>query len=68
MLKRVDELEEQNIASLKQKARCKYTLEGDENTKFFHSVINGRNKHQSIHGVMFNGSWTTDPSLIKQFF
>ena len=68
VLKRLFELEDEYISSLKQKARCKWTIEGDENTKFFHSVINGRNRRQSIHGVMLNGNWTTNPSLIKQFF
>ncbi|GJR55266.1 RNA-directed DNA polymerase, eukaryota [Tanacetum coccineum] len=68
VLKRLFEIEDENTSSLKQKARCKWTIEGDENTKFFLSVINGRNRRQSIHGVMLNGNWITNPSLIKQFF
>ncbi|XP_071714443.1 uncharacterized protein [Rutidosis leptorrhynchoides] len=50
---------------LKQKARYKWALEGDENSKFFHSCIRKRQHKNNIHGVNVNGVWSTDPAVIK---
>lgn len=46
---------------LKQRAKIKWEVDGDENTRFFHGYVNNRNRKNHIHGIMANGSWTTDP-------
>ncbi|GJS00739.1 RNA-directed DNA polymerase, eukaryota, reverse transcriptase zinc-binding domain protein [Tanacetum coccineum] len=51
-----------------QKARVKWDIEGDENTKFFHGLINQKRRNQMINGIMVEGNWITDPSLIKDAF
>ncbi|GKC06149.1 RNA-directed DNA polymerase, eukaryota, reverse transcriptase zinc-binding domain protein [Tanacetum coccineum] len=51
-----------------QKARVKWDIEGDENTKFFHGLINQKRRNQIINGIMVEGNWITDPSLIKDAF
>ncbi|GKA66695.1 putative RNA-directed DNA polymerase, eukaryota, reverse transcriptase zinc-binding domain protein [Tanacetum coccineum] len=51
-----------------QKARVKWDIEGDENTKFFHGLINQKRRNQMINGIMVDGNWITDPSLIKDAF
>ncbi|GJW49517.1 RNA-directed DNA polymerase, eukaryota, reverse transcriptase zinc-binding domain protein [Tanacetum coccineum] len=48
-----------------QKARVKWDIEGDENTKFFHGLINQKRQNQMINGIMVEGNWITDLSLIK---
>ncbi|GJX67803.1 hypothetical protein Tco_0303530 [Tanacetum coccineum] len=50
---------------LRQKARIKQDIEGDENFKFLHSVIKRRNNKSNIRGLMVNGLWCEDPNLIK---
>nr|GFB78743.1 RNA-directed DNA polymerase, eukaryota [Tanacetum cinerariifolium] len=35
-----------------QKARIKWAVEGDENSKFFHGMLNRKRHQQSIRGVM----------------
>ncbi|GJZ34391.1 RNA-directed DNA polymerase, eukaryota [Tanacetum coccineum] len=35
-----------------------WSIEGDENSKFFHGVINKKRKNLSVEGVMIEGEWT----------
>lgn len=44
-------------AQLFQKARIRWTLDGDLNSHFFHKWINYRNKSNGIDGIRVNGSW-----------
>lgn len=51
---------------LKQKARVKWALEGDENTTFFHSTIQKKNNKNGLKGLVIGGSWCEDPSMIME--
>ncbi|XP_071727484.1 uncharacterized protein [Rutidosis leptorrhynchoides] len=57
--------EKNQTEMLKQKARYKWTLEGDANSKFFHSFIRRRQQKNNMHGVYVDGQWSTNPSEIK---
>nr|GEX45763.1 transposon TX1 uncharacterized [Tanacetum cinerariifolium] len=35
--------------------------DGDENSKFFHGLINQKRRNQMINGLMVDGTWITDP-------
>ena len=50
----------------KQKARIKWAIEGDENSKYFHSVIKKRRSNNMIRGLSVDGIWVEDPDDIKQ--
>ncbi|KAM0042665.1 putative RNA-directed DNA polymerase [Helianthus debilis subsp. tardiflorus] len=39
---------------------------GDENSAFFHGVINGRKAKNSIPGLLVNGEWVSKPSRVKK--
>nr|GEY23912.1 RNA-directed DNA polymerase, eukaryota [Tanacetum cinerariifolium] len=51
-----------------QKAKVKWAIKGDENSKFFHGIINKRRAQLAIRGVFVNGVWHTEPSLVKDLF
>ncbi|GJY62634.1 RNA-directed DNA polymerase, eukaryota [Tanacetum coccineum] len=51
-----------------QKSKIKWALEGDENSKFFHGVVNKRRSQLAIRGIFVDGVWCTDPNLIKNTF
>lgn len=53
-------------AQLFQKARIKWTLEGDLNSRFFHKWINLRFKHNEIDGIWANGLWVDSVQGVKQ--
>ncbi|GJW01987.1 putative RNA-directed DNA polymerase [Tanacetum coccineum] len=49
---------------LTQKAKVKWTLDGDENSKFFHGILNNKLSKSRIHSISLNGSWVSDPPII----
>ncbi|GJY01241.1 RNA-directed DNA polymerase, eukaryota [Tanacetum coccineum] len=51
-----------------QKSKVKWAIEGDENSKFFHGIINKKRSHLAVRGIFDEGSWITDPSLVKKAF
>nr|GEV95531.1 RNA-directed DNA polymerase, eukaryota [Tanacetum cinerariifolium] len=48
-----------------QKSKIKWAIEGDENSKFFHGIINKKRSQLSIRGVFVDGDWNTDPEVVK---
>nr|GEY68211.1 RNA-directed DNA polymerase, eukaryota [Tanacetum cinerariifolium] len=62
-----------DIQSLKtresiQKGKIKWAIEGDENSKFFHGMINRKRANLAVKGVMIEGEWVDDPSKVKYEF
>ncbi|GJZ99593.1 RNA-directed DNA polymerase, eukaryota [Tanacetum coccineum] len=50
------------------KAKLKWAIEGNENSKFFHGIINKKRSQLSIRGVINDGQWHTDPEMVKDAF
>ncbi|GKE82092.1 RNA-directed DNA polymerase, eukaryota, reverse transcriptase zinc-binding domain protein, partial [Tanacetum coccineum] len=68
LLQEVDILDTFESFDLFQKARIKWDIEGDENSKFFHGLIKKKRRAQMIYGIMKEGVWISDPSQIKEEF
>nr|GEZ35079.1 RNA-directed DNA polymerase, eukaryota [Tanacetum cinerariifolium] len=51
-----------------QKAKIQWAIEGDENFKFFHGIINRKHANLAIKGVMVDGEWMDDPIRVKEEF
>ncbi|XP_071694839.1 uncharacterized protein [Rutidosis leptorrhynchoides] len=60
------EKEKTKSGMLKQKARVRWIFEGDENSKYFHSSIRRKYNKCNIRGLIINGLWNEDPSVVKQ--
>nr|GFC96365.1 RNA-directed DNA polymerase, eukaryota [Tanacetum cinerariifolium] len=62
-------LENMESSELAQKAKVKWSIEGDENSKFFHGIINKRRNNLAIRGIMVDGiGWKTRLLLKRSFF
>ncbi|GKC63795.1 putative RNA-directed DNA polymerase [Tanacetum coccineum] len=57
--------ENEYASMLRQKAKIRWDVEGDENSKFFHSYVKRRNNKNNIRGLMVNGMWCEIPPIIK---
>ncbi|GJU54017.1 putative RNA-directed DNA polymerase [Tanacetum coccineum] len=70
LLKRDEDLMELQLlvqkdsSSLKQKSKVKWAIEGDENSKFFHSMVSKKCRRQNINGLKIDGCWVEDPTSI----
>ncbi|KAJ0443306.1 putative RNA-directed DNA polymerase [Helianthus annuus] len=62
------EVERQKQADSRQKSRARWAIEGDENTSFFHSIVNANLSANRINGMMDGDEWITNPAIIKQKF
>nr|GEW39854.1 nucleotide-binding alpha-beta plait domain-containing protein [Tanacetum cinerariifolium] len=64
-LQSIDKLHAMDMA---QKAKIKWAVEGDENSWFFHGMLNRKRHQQSIRGVMADGVWKDKPADVKLEF
>ncbi|GJT03129.1 RNA-directed DNA polymerase, eukaryota [Tanacetum coccineum] len=51
-----------------QKAKVNWSIEGDENTSFFHGMLNKKRRQQNIRGIMIDGIWIDNPIRAKDEF
>ncbi|GJV36929.1 RNA-directed DNA polymerase, eukaryota [Tanacetum coccineum] len=61
-------LEKIESLELAQKAKIKWSIEGDENSKYFHGIINKKRNNLAIRGIIVDGFWIEDPSVVKNEF
>ncbi|GKA34908.1 hypothetical protein Tco_0721337 [Tanacetum coccineum] len=67
-LKECDDLTKLDDMDMVQKARIKWDVEGDENSKFFHGILKQKRQQQRVKGIMIDGEWITDPHRVKMAF
>nr|GEX67738.1 RNA-directed DNA polymerase, eukaryota [Tanacetum cinerariifolium] len=65
VVKLLQEVEKKNSLEAAQKAKIKWAIEGDENSKYYHGVINKKRNQLSIRGILVEGTWIDSPSLVK---
>ncbi|GJR80713.1 RNA-directed DNA polymerase, eukaryota [Tanacetum coccineum] len=42
--------------------------QGDENSKYFHGIINKQSNNLAIRGILIDGAWIEDPKIVKDEF
>ncbi|KAK1427211.1 hypothetical protein QVD17_15894 [Tagetes erecta] len=59
------EIKARKRADFVQKSRMKWALDGDENSRFFHAMVDSNISSNRIHGLMIGEDWVKDPMQIK---
>lgn len=54
-----------NDSLLFQKSRDKWIKEGDENTKYFHNLVNWRRRKNALKGLDIQGNWVEESTAVK---
>ncbi|GJS84331.1 RNA-directed DNA polymerase, eukaryota, reverse transcriptase zinc-binding domain protein [Tanacetum coccineum] len=57
LLKELQDFNKSSSLDMAQKAKIRWAIEGDENSKFFHGIINKKHSQLAIHGVLADGSF-----------
>ncbi|KAJ0683719.1 putative RNA-directed DNA polymerase [Helianthus annuus] len=65
-LKEIEDIERHKTRDIRQKSRVKWAALGDENSSFFHNIVNDRKARNSIPGILICGDWVTKPALVKK--
>ncbi|GJT37332.1 RNA-directed DNA polymerase, eukaryota, reverse transcriptase zinc-binding domain protein [Tanacetum coccineum] len=47
-----------------QKAKIKWAIKGDENSKYYHGILNKKRNQLAIRGVLVEGNWIETPALL----
>ncbi|GJW43510.1 RNA-directed DNA polymerase, eukaryota [Tanacetum coccineum] len=61
-------INKKDSVDLAQKAKVKWAIEGDENTKFFHGIVNKKIRHLAIKGILIDSEWIDNPTRVKSEF
>nr|GFA37468.1 RNA-directed DNA polymerase, eukaryota [Tanacetum cinerariifolium] len=64
-LKDIDQKDSINLA---QKAKIKWAIKRDENSKFFHEIVSKKRRHLAIKGILVDGEWIENPNRVKSEF
>ncbi|GKF15154.1 hypothetical protein Tco_0056616, partial [Tanacetum coccineum] len=68
LLKEIHELNSLDATEISQKAKIRWSIEGDENTKYFHGILNKKISQLAIRGTLINGEWISNPDGVKHEF
>nr|GEV24190.1 RNA-directed DNA polymerase, eukaryota [Tanacetum cinerariifolium] len=61
-------LEHLHSMDMAQKAKVKWAIKGDKNSRFFHGMLNKKRDQTSIWGIMVDGVWIEQPRDVKREF
>nr|GFA47101.1 RNA-directed DNA polymerase, eukaryota [Tanacetum cinerariifolium] len=62
------DIDHKDSIDLAQKAKIKWAVEGDENSKFFHGIVNKKRRYLAIKGILVDGEWIENPNHVKSEF
>nr|GEU71614.1 RNA-directed DNA polymerase, eukaryota [Tanacetum cinerariifolium] len=57
LLKDLNDITNNEALELSQKAKIRWSIEGDENSKYFHEIPNSKRSQLAIRGILHDGDW-----------
>ncbi|GKC00348.1 hypothetical protein Tco_0986484 [Tanacetum coccineum] len=68
VVRSLQELEKFQSLETAQKTKIKWAIEGDENSKYYHGILNKKRSQLAIRGILVDGNWIDSPGLVKSEF
>ncbi|GJU80207.1 RNA-directed DNA polymerase, eukaryota [Tanacetum coccineum] len=68
LIKDLQDIKARHALDMAQKAKIRWAIEGDENSTYFHGIINKKRSQLVIRGVLVDGDWIKEPSKVKNEF
>nr|KAJ0203968.1 hypothetical protein LSAT_V11C500292530 [Lactuca sativa] len=63
---KIAEMEKAAVLDIKQRAKIKWLIDGDENSAFFHGLVNNKKRKNKIAGLLIDNNWIIEPEPIKE--
>nr|GEU30488.1 RNA-directed DNA polymerase, eukaryota, reverse transcriptase zinc-binding domain protein [Tanacetum cinerariifolium] len=57
LMKELNDINSINVSKLSQKAKVRWSIEGDENFKYFHGILNIKRTQLAIRGILVDKDW-----------
>nr|GEX66884.1 RNA-directed DNA polymerase, eukaryota [Tanacetum cinerariifolium] len=67
-LKHLQDINNRSSLDVAQKAKIRWSIEGNENSKYFHGILNKKRSQLAIRGVLIDGDWIDEPAKVKNEF
>nr|GEU61792.1 RNA-directed DNA polymerase, eukaryota [Tanacetum cinerariifolium] len=68
LLNDLQELNNRNAMKISQKAKIRWSIEGDENSKYFHGIMNKKRSQLTNCETLANEEWISKPHRVKNEF
>ncbi|GKA44708.1 RNA-directed DNA polymerase, eukaryota, partial [Tanacetum coccineum] len=68
LLKDLNDITSNEALDLSQNAKIRWSIEGDENSKYFHGILNSKRSQLAIRGILHDGDWIVKPINVKTEF
>nr|GEZ77553.1 RNA-directed DNA polymerase, eukaryota [Tanacetum cinerariifolium] len=68
LLNDLQELNNRNAMKISQKVKIRWSIEGDEKSKYFHGIMNKKRSQLGIRGTLANEEWISKPHRVKNEF
>ncbi|GJS06426.1 hypothetical protein Tco_0363222, partial [Tanacetum coccineum] len=65
LLKKLHDINSIDSLEMAQKAKVRWAIEEDENTKYFHDILNNKRYQLAIRRVLVDGNWIVGPFVVK---
>nr|GEX43785.1 RNA-directed DNA polymerase, eukaryota [Tanacetum cinerariifolium] len=60
------DINDKEVSDHFQKSKVRWAIKGDENSSFFHGIINKKRSQLGIRGILVDCSWQSDPRVVKE--
>ncbi|GJU31529.1 RNA-directed DNA polymerase, eukaryota [Tanacetum coccineum] len=68
VIKSLQELDKLDTMEMAQKTKIKWVIERDENSKYYHGILNKRRNQLAIRRILIEGRWIEDSISVKSEF
>nr|GEZ37435.1 RNA-directed DNA polymerase, eukaryota, reverse transcriptase zinc-binding domain protein [Tanacetum cinerariifolium] len=68
LLKELQGVNASSSLDMAQKAKIHWSIKGDENSKYFHGIVNKERSQLAIRGILIEGDWIDEPAKVKNEF
>ncbi|GJS75042.1 RNA-directed DNA polymerase, eukaryota [Tanacetum coccineum] len=68
LMNSLQDLEKLESMEIAQKAKIKWSIEGDENSNYFHDILSKKRNQLATRGILAEGVWIGDPNSVKNEF